>query len=67
MSATYPRCNACGRQLAGYDLWLYRHARTVSRDVKKCGRCNASDERMVKMKGNAGPGNSTSGRKDTST
>jgi hypothetical protein len=48
VSATYPRCNACGRQLFGYDLWLYRHARKVSRDVKKCSSCNAKARRETK-------------------
>jgi DNA-directed RNA polymerase subunit RPC12/RpoP len=44
MSAEYPRCHTCGRQLYGWDLFTYRHARSISRDPKRCSRCHRKNE-----------------------
>jgi hypothetical protein len=62
MSVAFPRCNECGKQLSGYDLWLYRHARSVKRDVKKCQRCNA---KKGDIEGNAARSGSTRRTKGT--
>jgi hypothetical protein len=39
----FPRCNTCGHPLRGADLWLIRHARDVTPDMKKCSRCNRKE------------------------